>query len=225
MHAGPNKDVTPPARIQENILARSERRLLNHLCAICPAWLTPDKLTTIGFIGAGMVAAGYLLSWLGPWWLLLSILGYLVNWYGDSMDGSLARWRKIERPAYGYFLDHSIDSLTIFMMIGALGLSPYMRFDVALVCVAAYLLLAIHTFLAAKVMGEFRLSYMAGGPTELRIMLIAMAVTMGVVGPADVGRSNLSPFDMFGIGVAAILLGLFVMQTASTARHLRARGQ
>lgn len=224
MDSPPDQKVTPPDRIQQNILARKERLLLNYLCARLPDWVTPDKLTSLGFFGAVMVAAGYILSWQSPWWLSLSVAGYFVNWFGDSLDGSLARWRRIERPAYGYFLDHSVDGLAIFLMVGGLGLTPYMRFDVALICVVCYLLLAIHTFLAAKVLGEFRLSYMAGGPTELRIMLIIMTALMPVVGAGDIGRTNMSGFDIYALGVAAILLALFLIQSFATARHLRSRG-
>lgn len=220
----PNQPVTPPQRIQQNLLARKERQLLNYLCAHMPPWVTPDKLTSLGFVGAAMVAAGYILSWQAPHWLAISVLGYFVNWFGDSLDGSLARWRRIERPAYGYFLDHSVDGLAIFLMVGGLGLTPYMRFDVALICVVCYLLLAIHTFLAAKVLDEFRLSYMAGGPTELRIMLIVMTILMPIVGGRDIGNSNMSGFDIFALGVAAILLTLFMVQSFATARFLRSRG-
>lgn len=218
-----NHPVTPPTRIQQNLLARAERQFLNYLCARLPAWVTPDQLTSVGFIGAMMVAAGYLLSWMDPIWLVLSIIGYGVNWFGDSLDGSLARWRRIERPAYGYFLDHSVDGLAIFMMVGGLGLSPYLRFDVALICVVCYLLLAIHTFLAAMVLGEFRLSYLAGGPTEMRLMLIAMTGLMPWIGGGDIGATNMSVFDIFSLGVAAILLMLFLVQSFVTARLLRAR--
>lgn len=215
------RPIEPPTRIQQNLLARAERRLLNHLCARLPAWLTPDQLTSIGFLGAMMVAAGYLFSAVNPAWLMLAIIGYLVNWFGDSLDGSLARWRQIERPAYGYFLDHSVDGLAIFLMVGGLGLSPYIRFDIALICVICYLLLAIHTFLAAKVLGEFRLSYLAGGPTELRIMLIMMTALMPIIGAGDVGALNMTPFDIFALAVAAILLMLFIAQSYSTAKILR----
>ncbi|WP_052072280.1 CDP-alcohol phosphatidyltransferase family protein [Sphingopyxis sp. MWB1] len=218
-----SEPVQAPVRIQQNILARGERRFLDFLCARLPRWITPDHLTTLGFVGAAMVAAGYLLSWLAPAWLALCVAGYVVNWFGDSLDGSLARWRRIERPSYGYFVDHSVDGLAIFLMVGGIGLSPYMRFDVALICVVAYLLLAIHTFLSAKVMGEFRLSYMAGGPTELRLMLIAMTALMPVVGAGDVGRINFTPFDLFGLGMAALLVTLFVVQSVATARVLHRR--
>ena len=91
----------PPVRIQENVLARSERKLLNAICARLPGWVTPDMMTFVGMVGAVLVFAGYLLSNLGEDWLFLAIAGYAVQWFGDSTDGSLARFRKIERPRYG----------------------------------------------------------------------------------------------------------------------------
>lgn len=213
-----------PTRIQQNILARGERRLLNWICPRLPGWVTPDQLTTLGFLGAVMVAAGYMLSWIDDEWLGLCLVGYIVNWFGDSLDGSLARWRRTERPAYGYFLDHSVDAIGTLLMIGAIGASPYMRFDVALMAVIGYFLLSIHTFLAAKVVGEFRLSYMAGGPTELRLMLMTMTVLMSAVGAGDIRGTNFSPFDLFAILVASILVTLFVVQSFATAKMLRDRG-
>ena len=223
MSSIPPQAATPPVRIQQNILARGERRLLNWICPRLPGWVTPDQLTTLGFLGAVMVAMGYMLSWLGPAWLSLSVAGYVVHWFGDSLDGSLARWRRIERPSYGYFVDHSVDGLAIFLMVGSIGLSPYMRFDVALIAVIGYLLLAIHSFLAAKVVGEFRLSYMAGGPTELRLMLMTMTALMPIVGGADVNGTNFSPFDLFGLAISSILVTLFVTQSFATARSLAHR--
>jgi phosphatidylglycerophosphate synthase len=101
----------PLDRIQENWLAVKERRLLNWLCARMPAWVTPDKLTILGMIGAFMIFIGYVGSNLAYPWLILAIAGYVVQWFGDSMDGSLARHRRIERPSYGYFIDHSCDGL------------------------------------------------------------------------------------------------------------------
>ena len=199
--------VQPPTRIQQNILARSERRVLNWLCARLPGWVTPDQLTALGFAGALLVAAGY-----------------IINWFGDSLDGSLARWRHIERPAYGYFVDHSVDGLAIVLIVGGIGASPYFRLDVALLGAIGYLLLAIHTFLSAKVLGEFRLSYMAGGPTELRLLLMAMTVIMPLVGGASVLGTDFSAFDLFGLVVASVLVTLFVVQSFATARLLRKRG-
>lgn len=216
--------IQPPTRIQQNILARGERRVLNWLCARLPGWVTPDQLTALGFAGAVLVAAGYMLSWIDDEWLGLSLAGYIVNWFGDSLDGSLARWRHIERPSYGYFVDHSVDGLAIVLIVGGIGASPYFRLDVALLGAIGYLLLAIHTFLSAKVLGEFRLSYMAGGPTELRLMLMAMTMIMPLVGGASVLGTSFSAFDLFGLGVASILVTLFVIQSLATARLLRKRG-
>lgn len=213
-----------PVRIQQNILARGERRLLNWLCARLPGWVTPDQLTALGFAGAVLVAAGYVLSWFDSEWLGLSLVGYIVNWFGDSLDGSLARWRGIERPNYGYFVDHSVDALGTLLMVSAIGMSPYMRFDVALMAVIGYFLLSIHTFIAAKVAGEFRLSYMAGGPTELRLMLMAMTIAMPIVGGGDIRGTNFSAFDLIALVVSSILVTLFIVQTSATARMLRRRG-
>ncbi|HCE22602.1 MAG TPA: CDP-alcohol phosphatidyltransferase, partial [Hyphomonas sp.] len=134
-----------------------------------PASITPDRLTAIGMIGATMVFGGYIASNLGHLWLLLSLAGYVVQWFGDSMDGSLARYRKIERPSYGYFIDHSCDGMANLLFVAGIGLSPYVTMNIAMVALAGYLLMSVHTFLAARVMGELRLSYLAMGPTELRL--------------------------------------------------------
>lgn len=215
--------MKPATRIQHNVLAHAERRILTRLCARLPLWVTPDLLTLIGFVGAVIIATGYILSWLSPVWLALSVVGYAVNWFGDSLDGSLARFRQIERPSYGYLVDHSVDALATSMFVGAIGLSPYMRFDVALLALVGYLLLSIHSFIAARVVGEFRLSYLAGGPTELRLMLIAMTLAMPVIGPETLLGTPFSAFDLFALTVASILVALYIVQTVATARQLSGR--
>lgn len=216
--------MKPVQRIQQNLLAANERRLLTWLAERMPPSVTPDRLTTVGFLGACTVSAGYALSSWRIEWLWVAIAGFFINWFGDSLDGSLARFRKIERPTFGYFIDHSTDALGNMIIVGGLGLSPYLRLDVALFGLGAYLLLSIHTFLAAKVVDEFRLSYMAGGPTELRLVLIAMTLCMFVMGPDTVLGTVFSPFDLFIGGLGIILVLLFIGQTASTARELLRRG-
>lgn len=216
-------DSAPPqiTRIQQNLLAVAERRLLTWICARLPMWVTPDLLTGIGVAGAGVIFAGYALSDRGPGWLWLAILGFFIQWFGDSLDGSLARFRKIERPSFGYFIDHSCDGAATLMIVAGLGASPYVRLDVALFALVGYLLLAIHAFLSVKVIGEMKLSYLNAGPTELRLMLIALTLAMMVFGPHGpklVG--GLGAFDVLIAVVAAILIGLFVIQTLSTARRL-----
>ncbi len=209
-------------RIQGNMLAGAERRLLNWLCARLPAWVSPDGLTLMGFCGALTVFAGYALSLFQVEWLWLAIAGFIINWFGDSLDGSLARYRKIERPNYGYFIDHSMDALSNLIIVVGLGLTAFIRMDVAMFALGSYLLLSIHTFLAARVTGEFRLSYLAAGPTELRLILIAMSLAMFTTQPGTVMGTGLSPFDLFIAAIGAGMMILFVIQTAVTGRKLHA---
>ena len=214
----------PPAldRIQRNWLAAGERRILNWLCAHMPRAITPDILTAIGMIGAVMVFLGYVASNWGVAWLTVSLVGYAVQWFGDSLDGSLARWRRIERPSYGYFIDHSCDGLANLLIVAGIGLSPFVTMDVAMIALAGYLLMSIHAFLSARVVGELRLSYLAAGPTELRLMLIGMTVMMMVLGSDRGLFGRISGFDLFVGSIGAILILLFLMQTITTGRRLAA---
>ncbi|MBA4162304.1 MAG: CDP-alcohol phosphatidyltransferase [Novosphingobium sp.] len=211
----------PLDRIQQNVLAKAERRLLNWLCPRLPMWVTPDKLTGFGVFGAVVVFFGYALSGSSLHWLWLAILGYVFQWFGDSLDGSIARWRKIERPKYGYFIDHSVDGLVILLIMAGMGMSPYVRMDAALFATVGYLLLSIHAYLAARVLSEFKLSYLNFGPTELRFLLIGLTLAMMMLGP-DAGRTDerTTGFDWF-VAIAAIVLNaLFIWQTLVTARRL-----
>lgn len=216
--------MQPVNRIQHNLLARGERRLLTWLCARMPGWVTPDRLTTLGFLGAVMTCVGTALSGDSRDWLWLGVAGYVVNWFGDSLDGSLARFRAIERPRFGYFIDHSTDALATLLIGIGFGLSPYVRFDVAVFTICGYLLLSVHSFLAARVMGEFRLSYVAAGPTELRIALIALSIWMWSATPGDVslvlGAESYSLFDLLVAGLGVGLVGAFTVQTITTGRRL-----
>ena len=213
-------NTQPLDRIQENFLAKSERRLLNWLCARLPMWVTPDKLTGLGVLGAFVIFLGYALSEWSLHTMWFCILGYAMQWFGDSLDGSLARWRKIERPKYGYFIDHSVDGFVILLIMSGMGLSPYVRMDAAAFATIGYLLLSIHAYLAARVLGEFKLSYLSFGPTELRFVLIALTLAMMVGGP-DAGRvGKMSGFDFFIAGAAVVLNVLFIWQTLVTARRL-----
>jgi phosphatidylglycerophosphate synthase len=213
-------NTQPLDRIQENFLAKSERRLLNWLCARLPMWVTPDKLTGLGVLGAFVIFLGYALSEWSLHTMWFCILGYAMQWFGDSLDGSLARWRKIERPKYGYFIDHSVDGFVILLIMSGMGLSPYVRMDAAAFATIGYLLLSIHAYLAARVLGEFKLSYLNFGPTELRFVLIALTLAMMVLGP-DAGRvGKMSGFDFFVAAAAVVLNVLFIWQTLVTARRL-----
>ena len=222
--------MTSPKRIQENLTARAERRVLNWLCARLPLWLTPDRLTAIGFAGSMLVAVGFALSNFGRDWLLLAIAGFMINWFGDSLDGSIARYRKIERPNYGYFIDHSLDALANTLLVLGMGASPYLRVDVALFGLVGYLLLSVHTFIAARIFGIFQLSYLGGGPTEMRLALMVMTGAMYMAGPDQfvpwpVGRLPFTPFDLFVGGLGVLLTTIFVVQTCRTGAQLFRKGE
>jgi hypothetical protein len=137
----------------------------------------------------------------------------------------LARHRSTERPKYGYFVDHSADALGALFIVGGIGVSPYVRFDVSLVALAGYYLLAIHAFLSARVIDELKLSYVAAGPTELRIVLIGLTISMYAVGTAGPVLLSLNPFDLFAGAVGLLLILLFVIQTSATARRLAQNGE
>jgi len=215
-----NADTNSIDRIQQNVLARGERRLLTWLCARLPGWVTPDQLTGVGMVGALMVFGGYLASNLGDHWLWLTIAGYLIHWFGDSLDGSLARFRHIERPRYGYFLDHSCDGLATTLVLMGIGLSNYVLMEVALVALAGYLLLSIHAFLLVRVLGELKLSYAYAGPTELRLLLIAITLGMIVAGPEPVFLETFTWFDLVVGPIGLLLIVFYVIQTLRTANRL-----
>lgn len=211
---------SPLHRIQDNLLAQRERRVLNWLCGRMPAWIMPDHLTAIGFLGTLFIVAGYGLSPYDRRWLLLAISGYCVNWFGDSLDGSLARFRKIERPQFGYFVDHSLDAVGNLLTMVGFGLTNFVRMDVALFAAGCYLLLSVHTFLAARVVGAFRLSYGWLGPTELRVILIMITVSMFAFAPTIPEFGGHSAFDVFTTAAALMLLVIFASQTLRVGRSL-----
>ena len=126
-----------------------------------PPRVTPDQLTVLGLVGSAIVFTGYVLSSHDPGFLWLANFGLFVNWVGDSMDGTLARYRKIERPKYGFFLDHTTDLLTEVMFALGLGLSSFVRFEIACLALIVYLLMAAFIFLRAQVSGLMQITISA----------------------------------------------------------------
>lgn len=159
-------------RIQTSFLNPLEKKALVWLADRQPKWMTSDILTFIGFLGAVIIAVGYALSGKNLAFLWLSTAGWIINWYGDSLDGTLARVRKQQRPVYGFFIDHTVDCINESVMIIGLGMSPFMSFDIAMLCLVAYLLISVYVYISAHLKGEFKLTYGKMGPTELRVILI-----------------------------------------------------
>ena len=214
---------TPSIRTQTNILAQPERNLLNWLCMRMPSAVTPDRLTGIGFVGAVIVFAGYLASQIHPAFFWLATLGLVVNWFGDSLDGSLARYRRIEKSRYGYFLDHSVDAVSVSLILMGLGFSPYTHLDMALFALLGYLMMCIYVFLFNHVTGNFQLSFLALGPTELRIVLIGINSLMYFVGDLRIliGHQTFSAYDISLCGSGIFLVCLYIMSMLMVVRRLR----
>lgn len=161
-------------RIQTSVLNGVEKKVLVWLAERQPRWMTSDILTGIGVVGAVVVALGYFLSNYRIEWLWLASLGFVINWYGDSLDGTLARVRKTQRPIYGFYLDHNIDGVTMTIMCVGAGLSDMLNLYIAMAVLAVYLLLSISVYINAHLKGEFKLTYAGMGPTEFRLIMIVV---------------------------------------------------
>jgi archaetidylinositol phosphate synthase len=200
------------------LLARPEGRVLEWIARRLPAWVMPDHLTALGVLAAIGIAAAYALSNQDPVWLWAASGLLVVHWLGDSLDGTLARVRKTERPRYGYYLDHLVDAIATALIGVGLGLSPYMLLASGLVIVIAYLVLSINTYLETNTLGVFSLGYGRLGPTEARVGLVAIntVLALGVV-PTALGMGLL---DFVVLGIAALMLGALLVRAFRNLREL-----
>ena len=198
-------------RIQTSVLNAAEKRVLVWLAERQPRWMTSDILTAIGVVGAVIVAIGYVLSNIQPGWLWLASLGYAINWYGDSLDGTLARVRGTQRPIYGFYLDHNIDGITMAIMCIGAGLSGMLNLYIAMAVLAVYLMLSISVYINAHLKGEFKLTYAGMGPTEFRLIMIVVNTLFATIAPL---REWAVCFDVFGTSFALgafDLIGLVIL--------------
>lgn len=185
-------------------------------------------LTYVGHIGAVVIALGFFFAKFSVHFLWLSILGFVVNWYGDSLDGTLARVRKRQRPVYGFYIDHTMDAINeAFMFMGA-GLSPFMRFDLACVLLVVYLMLTINVAMNAHLKGEFRLTYAKLGPTELRLICIIACLLLIVIKPLKdftvvfplvAGAFAMNILDVIGLVILLALIVIYFVTIAQDARY------
>ena len=203
---------TADVRVNDTILAPLERTALQWLCKQMPVWMTPDILTAIGLIGGVMMAAAYWLCNTNKNFLWIVDLGLVINWFGDSLDGSLARYRRIERFQYGYFVDHTVDITTQTIFFLGLGFSPFVHFNVALLALVGYLHLGILTYINTAVSGVYKISYGKIGPTEVRVFLLGVnAIFYFVSNPLiSLGRVSISSFDAMVLCIATAFFIYFL---------------
>lgn len=207
-------------RISTSFLAAAETRCLRWMAARLPRQINSDHLTILALVAMLMIGLSYWLARDYPL-ALLAVNGWLiVNWFGDSLDGTVARVRGHERPRYGFYVDHVVDAFGTLLLVGGLGLSGYMSPTVAMGLLIAYFLLSIDVYLATYSLGQFRLSYWKVGPTELRLLLCAGNVVL-LVHPHAVlfGRQYLL-FDVGGVVAAVLLLATTIVSAIRNTRTL-----
>ena len=203
------------------LLANVEKRLLRAIAARLPRWIVPDDLTRLGVAAAIAICAAYQLSNDSRAWLWVASALLVVHWLGDSLDGTLARVRKIERPRYGYYLDHLVDALSTAAIGIGLGLSPFMLLSVGTLLVVAYLVLSINVYLESYALGRFSIGYGKVGPTEMRLLLIALntALALGLHLRVNLFGVTATALDAAGIVIGT---GMIVLLAGRAHRDLRA---
>jgi archaetidylinositol phosphate synthase len=178
----PMSEVARHTRVLDTLTGPLERPALKWLAERMPGWVTPDLLTWLGVFGSVVVFAGYALTTISASFLWLATAGLVVNWFGDSLDGTLARVRHIERPRYGFYVDHTVDVVSESLIAFGLGLSPYVSFDLAALALVGYLAMSVLVYVRTVVDGVFKISYSLFGPTEVRLILIAVNVALFAFG-------------------------------------------
>jgi len=215
-----NPEFRHAARVHGSWLASSEKRALVWIAERMPAWAGSDHLTVLGFAAQVGVGVCYALSRYDRRMLLAAIGCLALNWFGDSLDGTLARVRQRQRPRYGFYVDHITDSIGVATMMGGLALSGYMHPTIAVGLLVAFLLLSIQSYLATYAIGEFHLSFWRFGPTELRVLLAMGNLALFRWSCVIHGRYRL--FDIGGVIGLAGMFGMLIFFTLkNTARLYR----
>jgi archaetidylinositol phosphate synthase len=224
-------DIKDHKRVNDILLGPLERPALQWLAAHLPAWATPDLMTVIGIVGALIITLSYGLSHFHPIFLWMASVGFIINWFGDSLDGTLARYRHIERPKFGFYIDHVTDVLTEIIIILGLGISPYINFSVACLCCIAYITMSVLVYVRMNVMGEFKISYGKLGPTEVRVLAIILNTVMFFVGISTVKFSLgsiplvINPYDLVVTVITLLLLFFFAETAVKQSIALRELGE
>ena len=219
----PSATIAPATHVRQHrsVLAGLEKRLLIWIARRLPAWVSSDHLTALGLLSMGLVGAAFAWSARDPRVLYLVPVLLAVNWFGDSLDGTVARVRNRQRPRYGYYVDHVVDIAGAVALFGGMALSGAMQPVIALALLVAYIAAMAEVFLATHVTHVFRLASFGFGPTELRIVLAAGALAL--VGRPQVSVPWLGRVPLFDVGGIMAIAGIslaFVMSSVQTARRL-----
>jgi archaetidylinositol phosphate synthase len=204
-------------REHRSILAAAEKRLLVFIAERLPQSINSDHLTGLALAAIGMAGAAFAAARWDRRALWLVVIALALNWFGDSLDGTLARVRRAERPRYGFYVDHVLDIAGTTLLLAGLACSPFMTPIVALSVLIAYLLVSGEVFLATAVRGVFKMSVGGIGPTELRIILAAGAIALLRDPSVSIGGVTVRLFDVGGAVAAAGLVVVFVVSVCRNA--------
>jgi phosphatidylglycerophosphate synthase len=207
------------ARIATNPLASLERRCLVWMAVRLPGRVTSDHLTVLALAAMALTGAAYAVSPGRPGALLLAIAGLAINWFGDSLDGTVARVRRRQRPRYGFYVDHIVDCFGILFVVAGLGWSGHLTPAIAMTLLIAYFMLSIEIYLATYCLAVFRLSFWGVGPTELRILLAIG--TLALLRDPRVAILG-GQYRLFDVGGVVAIAGIALALLVSVARNTRA---
>ena len=189
--------------INTAITGKAEEKAKAWICPRIPEWINPDHLTVLGYIGMIITGLGFVFGFMNKWFILLIPFGLLVNWFGDSFDGSIARYRKKTRPKYGYYIDKIVDAVAVITLTLGVGLSGFFKIEIALLFASIYLALMSHVDLVTHVQGQNRNAFGLLGPTEVRIIGVLFSIYMFF--------SKVHYFDIYGYIVTQYDIALFVL--------------
>jgi len=208
----------PATRLQQSFVAAAEKRTLIWLAERTPLWINSDHLTILGFGAQCLAGVCYALARWNRYMLLLGIVFLALNWLGDSLDGTLARVRNCQRPRYGFYVDHIVDTFAAFFLMGGLALSGYIHPAIAFGLIIAFLMLSIEAYLATYTLGQFQLSHWKLGPTEIRLLLAAGNLAVLRWPTVKVSGMQLRLLD---VGSAIGIGGMVLMLITSAIQHTR----
>ena len=202
-------------RTNDILLGPLERPALAFFARNMPKWVNSDMLTVLGLLGSVLAAVSYALVGLGTVkgnpWLFVASLGFVINWFGDSLDGTLARYRNMSRPNYGYYTDHAIDGLTSVLVFGGIGLSGMARFDVTLIALSGWLLLMLQVYLKTHATGVFEMTSIKIGPTEMRLAIILLNTVVFFVGAGSSLFEVTIASQVIPVNIGTLVLGVFAI--------------
>ena len=207
-------------RVQLSILTPLEKRTLSWLARHMPPWVNSDHLTLLGFAGMILTGLSYYLAQFDPRFLLGAIVCLAVNWFGDSLDGTVARIRNRQRPRYGFYVDHIVDAFGIAFVVAGLALSGYMSQFVAMAFLIAYFLMNIEIYLATYTLGVFKLSYGMMGPTEMRVIVCIGNLVLLTRKTVKIGGNPYLLCDVSGIVAIVALLGIAILSSIKNTKRL-----